>query len=108
MRGPTAIQIADAWKAYGAVGFALRAVTLEVAEREFLALIGASGSGKTTLLKLVNRLVEPTRGTVKVKGADIAGGDPVQLRRRIGYVFQDVGLFPHLTVAENIAVTLRL
>src|SRR5690348_4089662 len=108
MQARTAIDIADAQKSYGEAAFALRGVTLAVAEREFLALIGASGSGKTTLLKLVNRLVEPTKGTVKVNGADIAGSDPVQLRRRIGYVFQGVGLFPHMTVAENIAVTLRL
>ena len=108
MQAQTAIEIADAWKSYGEGAFALRGVTLSVAEREFLALIGASGSGKTTLLKLVNRLVEPTKGAVRVNGADIAASDPVQLRRRIGYVFQGVGLFPHLTVAENIAVTLRL
>jgi osmoprotectant transport system ATP-binding protein len=83
-------------------------VTLEIAEREFLVLIGTSGGGKTTLLKLINRLVEPTKGDVRVDGVNIAEGDAVQLRRRIGYVFQSVGLFPHLTVAENIGVTLRL
>ena len=108
MQDQATIEIADAWKSYGGEDFALRGVSLVVAEREFLALIGASGGGKTTLLKLINRLVEPTRGSVRVNGADIAGSDPVQLRRRIGYVFQGVGLFPHLTVAENIGVTLRL
>ncbi len=87
---------------------AVRGVSLAVGKGEFLALIGTSGAGKTTLLKLINRLVEPTRGTVRVDGADIAATDPVRLRRRIGYVFQGIGLFPHLTVAENIAVTLRL
>ena len=103
-----AIEIADAWKSYGGTDFALRGVTLEIAMREFLVLIGISGGGKTTLLKLINRLVEPSKGTVRVDGKNIAETDAVQLRRRIGYVFQGVGLFPHLTVAENIGVTLRL
>src|SRR5713101_6399966 len=92
-----AIQIKDAWKSYdGGVSFALRGITLEVASGEFLALIGASGSGKTTLLKSINRLVERTRGAVFLGGEDVALSDPVQLRRRIGYVFQSIGLFPHL------------
>ena len=104
-----AIAIEDAWKTYdGGASFAIRGVTLSVARAEFLALIGTSGSGKTTLLKLINRLIEPTRGRIAVDGKDVAGVDPVGLRRRIGYVFQGVGLFPHLSVAENIAVTLRL
>jgi osmoprotectant transport system ATP-binding protein len=104
-----AIAIKDVWKSYdGSATFAVRDITLSVARREFLALIGTSGSGKTTLLKLINRLIEPTRGSVAVDGKPLAGDDPAHLRRRIGYVFQGVGLFPHMTVAENIAVTLRL
>jgi osmoprotectant transport system ATP-binding protein len=104
-----AIAFKDLWKSFdGGVGFALRDINLDVAPGEFLALIGTSGSGKTTLLKMVNRLNEPTRGSVAVAGEEVAGLDPVQLRRRIGYVFQGVGLFPHFTVAENIAVSLRL
>ena len=87
---------------------AVRAVSLEVASGEFVAVVGTSGSGKTTLLKTINRLVEPTSGVVEVEGQDVRGIDPFQLRRRIGYVFQGIGLFPHLTVAENIAVTPRL
>ncbi len=106
---PQAIEIRDAWKSYdGGASFAVRGITLEAGSGEFLALIGASGSGKTTLLKFINRLVEPTRGAIFVGGEDVALGDPVQLRRRIGYVFQGVGLFPHLSVAENIGITLRL
>lgn len=106
---PCAIQIEDAWKSFdGGASFAVRGVSLGVEAGEFLALIGASGSGKTTLLKLINRLIEPTRGSVAVEGEKIASADPASLRRRIGYVFQGVGLFPHLNVAENIAVTLRL
>ncbi|HEX3486604.1 MAG TPA: ATP-binding cassette domain-containing protein [Micropepsaceae bacterium] len=101
-----AIGIEDAWKTYDAgASFALRGVTLCIAQGEFLALIGTSGSGKTTLLKLINRLVEPTRGAVIIDGQPAAGTDPVLLRRRVGYVFQGVGLFPHLSVAENIAIT---
>ena len=88
--------------------FALRDVTLEVPRGEFLAVVGGSGSGKSTLLKLVNRLIEPAAGSIAVEGTDIRTVDPAQLRRRIGYVFQRVGLFPHMSVAENIAVTPRL
>ena len=71
-------------------------------------MVGASGSGKTTLLRLINRLADPSSGTVRIGGVDAASVDPVALRRRIGYVFQEVGLFPHMTVAENIAITPRL
>jgi osmoprotectant transport system ATP-binding protein len=87
---------------------ALDGVSLSVEEREFLAVVGPSGSGKTTLLQLINRLAEPSSGTVEVEGEDVRAADPIALRRRIGYVFQGVGLFPHMTVAENIAVTPRL
>jgi osmoprotectant transport system ATP-binding protein len=86
----------------------LDGVSLTVAEREFLAVVGPSGSGKTTLLRLVNRLTDPTEGTVRVASEDVRAVDPILLRRRIGYVFQGVGLFPHMTVAENIGITPRL
>lgn len=88
--------------------FAVREVSLEIPAGEFLAVVGTSGSGKTTLLKTINRLVDPSAGSIEVQGQDIQTLDPFQLRRRIGYVFQGIGLFPHLTVAENIAVTPRL
>jgi len=87
---------------------AVDAVTLAVPERQFLAVVGPSGSGKTTLLRMVNRLTPPDEGTVRVDGEDVMALDPIGLRRRIGYVFQGVGLFPHMTVAENIAITPRL
>ncbi|RYF95338.1 MAG: ABC transporter ATP-binding protein [Caulobacteraceae bacterium] len=87
---------------------AVDAVSLDIPAGQFVAVVGASGSGKTTLTKMVSRLVELSSGQVLVEGADVAGIDPVQLRRRIGYVFQGVGLFPHLTVGENIAITPRL
>jgi osmoprotectant transport system ATP-binding protein len=70
--------------------------------------VGPSGSGKTTLLRLVNRLTEASSGDVRVNGDDVNAVDAISLRRRIGYVFQGIGLFPHMTVAENIAITPRL
>ena len=88
--------------------FAVEGVDLHVRPAEFLVIVGETGSGKTTTLKMINRLVEPTRGSVMVDGEDIRGGSAVDLRRRIGYVLQDVGLFPHMTVAENVAVVPRL
>ena len=82
--------------------------TLEVVQGEVLALVGRSGSGKTTLLKLVNRLLLPDAGAVLVEGRDTREWEPIRLRRRIGYVLQDVGLFPHMTVEQNIGVVPRL
>jgi osmoprotectant transport system ATP-binding protein len=83
-------------------------VTLEIAEGEFLAIVGGSGSGKTTLLRLTNRLIEADSGTIRVEGQDLRASDPILLRRRIGYVFQSGGLFPHFSVAENIGITPKL
>ena len=75
---------------------------------ETLVLLGRSGSGKTTALKMVNRLIEPTAGEVLVEGKPTSAWDPIRLRRRIGYVIQETGLFPHFTVAENIGLVPRL
>jgi len=104
----TAISFEDVSKRYGDGPPALERMSLDVAAREFLAIVGGSGSGKTTLLRLINRLSDPSAGTVRVRGADVQSLDPITLRRSIGYVFQGIGLFPHLTVSENIAVTPRL
>ena len=79
-----------------------------IAPGEFVALVGASGAGKSTLLKTVNRLVEPDSGRVLIEGRDVAGLPPAALRRSIGYVFQQIGLFPHMDVAANIALGPRL
>ncbi len=87
---------------------AVRELDLTVAQGELCALIGPSGCGKSTTLRLINRLLEPTRGTVRIDGRDTRTMRPALLRRRIGYVIQSVGLFPHLTVAENIGVVPRL
>ena len=83
-------------------------VSLEVAEGEFLAIVGGSGSGKTTLLRLANRLIDADTGRITVEGEDVRAADPVSLRRRIGYVFQSGGLFPHISVAGNIGITPKL
>ena len=83
-------------------------VSLEVAGGEFLAIVGGSGSGKTTLLRLANRLIEADQGHITIEGEDVRAVDPVSLRRRIGYVFQSGGLFPHLSVAGNIGITPKL
>ncbi|WP_424813440.1 ABC transporter ATP-binding protein [Roseococcus sp. YIM B11640] len=87
----------------GAARAAVKDVTLEVPEGSCCALIGPSGCGKTTTLRMVNRLVEPTAGCVWIAGEDALRQDPVLLRRRIGYVIQEVGLFPHRSIAENVA-----
>ncbi|WP_375391621.1 ATP-binding cassette domain-containing protein [uncultured Sphingomonas sp.] len=92
---------------YGDVA-AVDGVSAAVAGGTFVALVGASGSGKSTLLKTVNRLIVPSAGRVLIDGADVAAGPAPALRRRIGYVFQHIGLFPHMTVAENIAIGLRI
>lgn len=81
---------------------ALNGVTLSIVAGSFVAIVGRSGSGKTTLLKTINGLVMPDEGWIHLDGMDIRGRPPTELRRRIGYVFQEVGLFPHMTVAENI------
>jgi osmoprotectant transport system ATP-binding protein len=87
---------------------AVDGVSLDVAAGEFLAIVGGSGSGKTTLLRLANRLIVPDSGAVHVQGRDVRATDSIALRRSIGYVFQQGGLFPHMTVAENIGITPRL
>ena len=87
---------------------AVGGVTCAIAAGSFVALVGASGSGKSTLLKTVNTLVTPTGGRVLFAGEDVSTLKPARLRRRVGYVFQGIGLFPHMTVAENIAIGPRL
>ena len=87
---------------------AVAGISAAVARREFVALVGASGSGKSTLLKTVNRLVDPSSGTVLIDGDPVESLPLAALRRRIGYVFQSVGLFPHMSVGENIAIGPRI
>lgn len=87
---------------------AVGGVSFDIARGSFVALVGASGAGKSTLLKTVNTLVCPTEGRVLFGGVDVSGLKPAHLRRRVGYVFQGIGLFPHFSVAENIAIGPRL
>src|SRR5450755_1859133 len=106
------IAYAHVGKSFGGRGaervLAVDDVSLDVAEGEFLAIVGGSGSGKTTLLRLANRLIDADSGSITVEGEDVRAVDPVSLRRRIGYVFQSGGLFPHMSVADNIGITPKL
>lgn len=86
----------------------LSGVNLQIEEGETVALLGRSGSGKTTLLKTVNRIVEPSGGEIRFQDKAVSAWNPIQLRRKIGYVIQDAGLFPHATVADNVGLVPRL
>jgi len=92
----------------GGRSYAVKELSLRVNTGETLVLLGSSGCGKTTTLKMINRLIEPSDGRIEVGGEDIMKLDPVALRRRIGYVFQGIGLFPHMTVEENVGLVPRL
>ncbi|HUJ62740.1 MAG TPA: ABC transporter ATP-binding protein [Kofleriaceae bacterium] len=94
-------------KRYGD-SWAVRDVRATIARGELVAIVGESGSGKTTLLRMINRLIEPDAGAVRIDGKDVRARDPVALRRSIGYVIQHVGLLPHLTIGDNVAMVPRL
>src|SRR5258708_9311133 len=106
---PPLIAFAHVGKSFGGRGakpvVAVDDVSLEVAEGEFLAIVGGSGSGKTTLLRLANRLIDADSGSITIEGEDVRAVDPIRFRRRIGYVFQSRGPVPHMSVAANIAIT---
>jgi osmoprotectant transport system ATP-binding protein len=105
--GP-AIEFRDVFYALPNGQLLLRGLNLQVQPGETLVLLGRSGSGKTTTLKLINRLLNPGGGEVRVNGAPTAESDVIRLRRSIGYVIQDVGLFPHFTVEKNIGLVPRI
>ena len=105
--GMAFIELRDVTKRYGE-RLVLDAISLSVPAGAFLALVGPSGSGKTTLLKAINRLVEVDGGAILIDGADVRESAPAELRRRIGYVIQGIGLFPHMSVGENIGLVPRL
>ena len=98
------IELQSLTKNYGS-GNAVENLSLTVTDGELFVLVGGSGSGKTTALKMINRLIEPTSGTIKIDGRNAEEIPPHVLRSGIGYVFQKIGLFPHMSVAENIGIT---
>jgi len=102
------IRLEGITKRFGAAKPSVDDVTIEMPEGTTTALIGPSGCGKTTTMRMINRMIEPSAGRIFIEGQDVTGLDPVTLRRRIGYVIQQIGLFPHMTVAENIATVPRL
>lgn len=102
------ITFSNVSKVYGDETVAVQDFNLQVARGELIALIGPSGCGKTTTLKMVNRLHQPTAGSIEINGVDVTKENPVRIRRNIGYVIQQVGLFPHMTVAQNICVVPEL
>jgi osmoprotectant transport system ATP-binding protein len=109
MASPLPIAFSHVGKSFdGGRVLAVDDVSLEVAAGELLAIVGGSGSGKTTLLRLANRLIDADSGSITIEGEDVRTADPVALRRRIGYVFQSGGLFPHISVAGNIGITPKL
>ncbi len=107
MNNCTAVEFRKVTKNYGS-GNVLDGFNLIIPAGKIVTIIGPSGCGKTTLLKMINRLIEPESGSVFVEGEEISQLDPVTLRRKIGYVIQQIGLFPHMTIAENISIVPRL
>jgi osmoprotectant transport system ATP-binding protein len=103
-----AISLRNVHVTRGAAGSVLHGLDLDIASGETIALVGRSGAGKSTLLKVINGLIVPERGDVIVEGRATRDWNPFELRRRIGYVLQDIGLFPHMSVGENVAVVPRL
>jgi osmoprotectant transport system ATP-binding protein len=101
------IELVELTKRYGDFT-AVDGVSLTVEEGTLLVLLGGSGSGKTTTLKMINRLIEPTSGKILFDGEDVLAQPAHEVRRRIGYAFQKIGLFPHMTIAENVGITPRL
>jgi osmoprotectant transport system ATP-binding protein len=109
MAKPALIEIDKVSKSFdGGATFAVRDATIGIEPGAFIAVVGTSGSGKTTTLKFINRLVEPDSGEVRIEGVRVGTIDAPTLRRRIGYVFQGIGLFPHMRVGENIGITPQL
>lgn len=95
-------------KTYSGGKVAVDDFNLEIQKGEFVCFIGTSGSGKTTTMRMINRMLQQTSGTIKLNGKDISEMDPVQLRRKIGYVIQNIGLMPHMTIRQNITIVPRL
>ncbi len=102
------ITVKNLTKSYDNLSYAVNDISFDVNPGEILILVGESGCGKTTTLKMINRLIEPSSGEIIVNEINILDMNPVELRRRIGYVFQEIGLFPHMTIAENVGIVSKL
>lgn len=107
--GAVGIELENVSKVYpGQAGPAVDSFSMTINPGELVMLVGPSGCGKTTTMKMINRIIEPTSGSIRIDGNDVLSLDPNQLRRHIGYVIQQIGLFPHLTIEDNIATVPRL
>ena len=103
------IRLSNVSKSFdGGNNYIVKNISLKIQKGKTLVLLGSSGCGKTTTLKMINRLIEPSSGCIEIDGRDAATIDPIELKRCIGYVFQEIGLFPHLSVEENVSIVLRL
>lgn len=102
------LSIKNLSKVYGGGKKAVDNISLDIESGEFIAFIGTSGSGKTTALRMINRMIEATEGQITINGGDVRKMNPVELRRKIGYVIQQIGLMPHMTIRENIVLVPKL
>ena len=102
------LSIKNLTKIYSGNKKAVDNISLNIEAGEFVAFIGTSGSGKTTALRMINRMIEPTEGSIEMNGKDVRNMNPVELRRSIGYVIQQIGLMPHMTIRENIVLVPKL
>ncbi|TBW73189.1 ATP-binding cassette domain-containing protein, partial [Staphylococcus capitis] len=102
------LSIKNLTKIYSGNKKAVDNLTLDIESGEFIAFIGTSGSGKTTALRMINRMIEATVGQIQMTGKDVRNMNPVELRRSIGYVIQQIGLMPHMTIRENIVLVPKL
>lgn len=108
-QGGVSIELESVTKVYpGANAASVENFTMDIRPGELIIFVGPSGCGKTTTMKMINRIIEPTSGAIRIDGKNVLSLDPNELRRHIGYVIQQIGLFPHLTIAENIATVPKL
>ena len=102
------IEFEQVEKRYGEDAFAVHPFDLTIEDNQFICVIGTSGSGKTTLVRMINRMIEPSKGSIRINGQDVTKLNEDELRRQIGYVIQNIGLFPHMTIRENIMIVPKL
>ncbi len=102
------IKLIDINKSFAPDVRAIKNLSLDICDGETLVLLGSSGCGKTTLLKMINRIIEPSSGKILIEGKNVLEQDPIEVRRSIGYVIQEIGLFPHMNIEENVSVVLQL